>query len=70
MPSSSNTSGEELRFIVLMEDGVPVEVIDWATWVAIPYVERPLNSHFVIAKDHMDAYLKATRGELPGLGAK
>lgn len=55
----------KLWFMVLMEDNRPVEVIDWATWVNITATgERPENSYIVFAKDHMDAFVRANRGEL------
>lgn len=58
-------SGEAIKlwFVALMDEGKPTEVLDWSTWVASDINERDDNAVLVIAKDHMDAYLKATRGD-------
>jgi hypothetical protein len=50
-------------FVALIEDDKPVEIIDWATWAATQTEERPENSYIVFAKDHMDAFVRAQRGE-------
>jgi hypothetical protein len=52
----------KLWFVAHMEEGKPIEVLDWSTWTATGIHERNDNAVLVIAKDHMDAYLKATRG--------
>lgn len=50
-------------FIVLLEDGHPVEAIQWKDWTARSFDERPMNAHLVFAKDEMDAFVRAQRGE-------
>lgn len=57
-------SGEITRwFVAFIEDGQPVEILTWSDWVARDFDERPENSHLVFGKDHMDAFVRAQRGE-------
>lgn len=66
MPSSSNTSGKTDKqwFVVLMEGGQAAEAFAWDDWVSTLVDSRPDNCYIVIAKDHMDAFIRANRGEL------
>lgn len=64
MPSSSNTSGDKGWFVVLMEDGCPVRAYPWDDWADIQTEDRPENCYLTIAKDEMDAFGKALRGEI------
>ena len=63
MVSNMGTPGH-YWFVALMEDNHPVRIIDWQTWLTIPVPTRPENCYMVFAKDEMDAFLKACRGEL------
>lgn len=51
-------------FVVLMEDDHVVGAFAWGEWMSIPVRERPENCFIVFAKDHMDAFMRANRGEL------
>lgn len=65
MQSSSNTNGDGLPwFVVLMEDGRAVGSFTWDEWVDTLVSERPDNCYIVFAKDHLDAFVRANRGEL------
>ncbi len=65
MQSSSNTSGDGLPwFVVLMEDDRAVGSFTWDEWMETLVSERPDNCYMVRAKDHMDAFMRANRGEL------
>jgi hypothetical protein len=65
MQSSSNTSGEKLPwFVVLMEDNHAVAAFTWDEWMDTLVSERPDNCYIVSAKDHLDAFMRANRGEL------
>lgn len=57
-------SGEKGWFVVLMEDERPVRAYAWDDWANIQTNERPENCYLTIAKDEMDAYVRACRGEL------
>jgi hypothetical protein len=35
----------------------------WNDWIASPIEERPLNTVMVKAKDEIEAFIKATKGE-------
>ena len=50
-------------FVAFIEDDQPVEVLAWDDWLTRSIEERPENSHLVIAKDHMDAFVRVQRGE-------
>jgi hypothetical protein len=54
----------KLWFVVLMEDGHAVRAFSWDEWIASLVSERPDNCFIVFAKDHMDAFVRANRGEL------
>jgi hypothetical protein len=57
-------SGEATRwFVVLIENDQPVEVFNWKDWVGRAIEERPENSYIVFAKDELDAFVRAQRGE-------
>lgn len=65
MRSSSNTNGNWLPwFVVLMEDECAVQAFSWDEWMETLVSERPDNCYIVFAKDHMDAFMRANRGEL------
>jgi len=51
-------------FVVLMEDDHAVQAFTWDEWIASLVSERPDNCFVVFAKDHMDAFVRANRGEL------
>lgn len=56
--------GNKRWFVALVMDQQPVEIIDWGTWVALPLPNRLWDAgRLVIAKDYLDAYSKALRGE-------
>lgn len=38
-------------------------VYSWIDWLQIPIRERPLNTVMVRAKDELEAFLKATKGD-------
>lgn len=40
-----------------------IQVTRWDEWLRIPLEERPLFTTMVRAKDELDAYARATRGE-------
>lgn len=48
------------------EDDFVKRVWDWGDWVRKDIQSRPENSAVVCAKDPMEAYLKALRGEVMG----
>lgn len=52
-------------YVVLVERDHPVRVYGWEYWCSRPFSERPANAYVIPAKDEIDAYLKAIRGELP-----
>jgi hypothetical protein len=35
----------------------------WTEWITIPIEKRPLNTFVVKAKDEIEAFIKATKGE-------
>lgn len=51
-------------YVVLMENGHAVQAFTWDDWLATLVDSRPDNAFIVIAKDHMDAFVRANRGEL------
>ena len=61
------TGGYKLWFVVRMENGMPAEVVPWADRPpetdAVPPATGPCW-HLVIAKDEMDAYLRALHGNV------
>lgn len=54
-----------LWFVALVEDGAPIRIMDWQSWCAITFNDRPENAHLVPAKDEVDAYLRFQRGDYP-----
>lgn len=52
-------------FIVLMEDGKPSVAMPSRDWIKIPHDERPDNAYLVYARDELDAFVRAQRGEIP-----
>lgn len=44
-------------------DPVVTKVTRWDEWLRIPIMERPFNTTMVRAKDELDAYARAQRGE-------
>ena len=55
-------TGERL-YVVEWEDHQPVLVVEWIAWLEIPIPERPLDTTMVKAKDELDAFTRAQRGE-------
>lgn len=45
------------------EEPTVASVTRWEEWLRIPIDERPLCTTMVRAKDELDAYARATRGE-------
>ena len=46
-------------FVVVWEEGEPVRVYDWDNWIHIPVSSRDLDNCMVVAKDELEAFLKA-----------
>lgn len=45
------------------EEPTVTQVTRWDDWIRIPIEERSLNITMLRAKDELDAYARATRGE-------
>lgn len=60
-------SGFDGYFVVVWdtstEEHTVAQVTRWDEWLRIPIMERPFNTTMVRAKDELDAYARATRGE-------
>jgi len=58
----ASMTGERL-YVVVWEDDQPARVFDWISWLHIPIPERSFDTTMVKAKDELDAYARAARGE-------
>lgn len=58
----ASMTGERI-YVVVWEDQQPARVFEWHNWLRIPPHERPWDTTMVKAKDELDAFARAARGE-------
>ena len=58
-------TGEKHWFVVEWDDALEniIRVWDWTSWLNLPVQSRPESSAMVIARDELDAFTRAMRGE-------